>query len=126
MLTVWQPPIICNRVTDSLLQELDNNVSACGKTNAFHPVFYWSPPQNAECRLRLDSPAELNKLYPEFSAKSKYFPNYTNQLFESMELKNFRLLPGFPETQNTTELPVGIQKYFNQLGKYIDAYRPND
>jgi len=124
LLTVWQPPIICDRVTNSPLKEIDNNVYVRGKKNASHPLIYWSPADNEECRLRIDSPEVLNKLYPEFSSNSKYYPDYVCPLFQSQKLENYQLLSSFPGIEVAKELPAEIEELINQKGNYIGAFPP--
>jgi hypothetical protein len=58
------------------------------------PMILWSPVMNNTCIIGLNYPAELHKLYPEFSASSSLYSDYT--VFKSNELGNYRLLPEFP------------------------------
>jgi parallel beta-helix repeat protein len=124
LLYIWQPDSICNKVTGSQVSKLDFNVYVRGSNSLNMPLILWSPAKNNGCMATYDSPAELQKHYPEFSSHSKYLADYRGPLFKGFELGNYHLLSSFPESGVGTKLPSKISKLINQTGAYIGAYPP--
>jgi hypothetical protein len=90
-------------------------------------LMLWSPAADVNFQTKIDSPEGLNKLYPEFSAHSKYFPNYNGPLFKSSELGNYQLLQAFPGCGAATTLPSEIGNLLGRGEKeaqFTGAYPP--
>jgi parallel beta-helix repeat protein len=124
LLFVWQPESICDKINNSQLKELDYNMYVHTSNDTSNPLICWSPANNDNCRVTLDSPEALNKLHPEFSSHSKYFSNYSGPLFKSFELDNYHLLFDFSGSQTAAKLPPEIQKLIGQTKSYVGAYPP--
>lgn len=125
LLYVWQPSSLCDRVNNSQLKEIDYNFFVKENGAQKYPVILWSPYKNDNCRIMLDSPQELNKLYPAFSKNSKFYDNYLGPLFKGYQVGNYQLLQSFPDSFNASKLPQNISKYLSIKTKpYIGAYEP--
>jgi len=124
LLYVWQPVSICDKITNSQLNQLDHNVYVRGSNTKSNPLILWSPAKNEKCMLTFKSPEELQKFYPEFSLHSRYFPNYNRPIFKSFELGNYQLLKTFRESGTGTQLPSVVSKLLGKSRHYIGAYPP--
>jgi parallel beta-helix repeat protein len=123
LLYVWQSSAICGKITDSQLKELDYNMYVRAGSGDIQLIL-WSPVQNEKCRLSFNSLEGLRKLHPEFSAHSRYFPDYNSSLFRSPELDNYELLLAFPGSVAGTKIPGEVSKLLGQTEKYVGAYPP--
>lgn len=105
------------------LTKLDHNVYVHQGNTASQPLISWSqaPQRN------LNSPEDLHKLRPEYSAHSQSFPNYDGPLFKCTELGNYELLKAFPGSSTGIAVPAEIQKITNQKRKSLfpGAYAPH-
>jgi hypothetical protein len=72
LLYVWQPASICDKASNSQLEQIDHNIYVRSSNSINTPLILWSPAKNNKCMVTFDSPEELHKLHPEFSAHSKY------------------------------------------------------
>ncbi|MGB8319778.1 MAG: right-handed parallel beta-helix repeat-containing protein [Ignavibacteriaceae bacterium] len=127
LLFIWQPESICDKINNSQLKELDYNIYVRTSDDTSGSLIYWSPAENNNCRVSLDSPEALHKLHPEFSSHSKYLLNYHGALFKSPELDDFHLLEEFPAANSGNQLPAEIGGQLNQYKTgehYIGAYPP--
>jgi parallel beta-helix repeat protein len=122
LLYVWQPASLCEKINTPQLKQLDYNMYVRGTNTSDYPLILWSPAINKDCRLSFKSLEELQKLYPEFSAQSRYFSDYNGPLFKSSDLGNYQLLETFPGFNLGTQLPSEIFKLTGQSKKYIGAY----
>lgn len=126
LLVFWQPEKLCERLNKPQVKQLDYNVYVRGGDKA-EPLILWSPAADVNCQTKFGSPEGLQKLYPEFSAHSRYFANYNGPLFKSPELGNYQLLQGFPGAEAATGLPEEISKLLGRGEKdarFIGAYPP--
>ncbi|MDE3059226.1 MAG: right-handed parallel beta-helix repeat-containing protein [Bacteroidota bacterium] len=127
LLFVWQPALLCSRLTKAELSRMDHNIYVRRGEKTLYPLIVWSPVANENCQTGFDSLESLRKLYPEFETNSRFFANYGGALFKSTELKNFRLLADFPGAELGTKLPEEIAKLLdhpkNESG-YVGAYAP--
>ena len=126
LLVFWQPEKLYERLNKPQVKQLDYNVYVRGGDKA-EPLILWSPAADVNCQTRFESPEGLQKLYPEFSAHSKYFANYSGPLFKSRELGNYQLLKGFPGATAATSLPAEISELLGRPKKdtrFIGAYPP--
>jgi hypothetical protein len=123
----WQPPALCQQLPKPLLKQLDHNVyvRAAEKTSA--PLILWSPAPGERCQAGFDSLESFHRVYPEFSANSRYYSNYDGPLFKSMELGNYQVLPTFPGLKSGTQLPGEIARLLGETsksGRYVGAFLP--
>ena len=125
LLYVWQPDKLCGMVTKPQLKQLDYNVYVRTPEDNSTSLIQWSTFKNNNCKtLYLNSVDELQKINPEYSVHSKYFPNYHGPLFKGIEVGNYQLLKSFPGSNDAAVLPPEISKLLGQTGKYIGAYPP--
>lgn len=124
LLYVWQPASLCERVNNSQLKQLDFNMYVRSSKKAAAPLILWSPTKNDKCLMSFESLEGLQKLYPEFSAHSRYYPDYNGPLFKSPELGNYQLLQAFPESDTGLLLPPDVSKLLRQSKSFIGAYPP--
>jgi parallel beta-helix repeat protein len=125
LLFVWQPDSICQQLPTPLLKQIDHNVYVRSIDKATAPLILWSPAPAGQCQARLESPNDLRTLYPQFSASSRYYANYSGPLFKSVELRNYQLLPTFPGARLGVELPLETRKMLGlskKDGHYVGAY----
>ncbi len=127
LLFVWQPASLCEKLDKPQLKQLDHNVYARGADKTSYPVILWSPASNENCQVGIESLENLRKLYPEFSANSRFYANYDGPLFKGMELGNYQILSAFAGSKLGVRLPAGISKLLGQSkkdGRYVGAYPP--
>ncbi|UCH13119.1 MAG: right-handed parallel beta-helix repeat-containing protein [Bacteroidales bacterium] len=127
LLFIWQTSSLCERLDKPMMKKLDYNVYVRDTNKNSRPLIYWSPAKNENCQLSFESPGDLNKQYPEFSAGSKYFANYDGPLFRSHELGNYHLLEEFSGSKAATSLPDKIRKllgYPKKGSRFVGAYPP--
>jgi parallel beta-helix repeat protein len=120
---VWQRNILCERLTKPQFKEVDYNVYVQTYDKRTLPMIIWGPAMNDTCILGFDTPADLNKLYPEFDAHSALFSDYN--VFKSSDLGNYQMIPGFPGAKAGSPLPDKIKvllKRPEQDVPYIGAY----
>jgi hypothetical protein len=123
LLSVWQPDTLCRIVTKPQLKQLDYNVYVRSSDYDTTALIQWSTFKNNDCKtLYLNSVGELQKISPEYSVHSSYFPDYHGPLFKGYELGDYQLLKTFPGSNNAAILPSGISKLLGQTGKYVGAY----
>ncbi|MBN1153839.1 right-handed parallel beta-helix repeat-containing protein [candidate division KSB1 bacterium] len=125
---VWQPEMLCERVTNSQLFTLDHNVYVRSKVENDNPIILWSPVQNDKCRLTFSSLEDFRKLQPKFATHSTYLKNYEGPLFKSVELGNYQLLPSFPSLKSGMPVPANIRTLLGSSPEkkaYVGAYPPS-
>jgi hypothetical protein len=123
LLFVWQRDILCEKLTQPQLKQMDNNVYVRNNDHPTFPAILWSPVKNDSCIIGFEDPSELNKMLPEFDANSQLFRNY--QVFKSYEMKNFQVIPQFPGAGKGAVLPENIKTLLNRQKKdvpFIGAY----
>jgi len=124
-LFVWQPASVCQQLPAPQLKQLDHNVYVRSVEKPASPLISWSPAPGEQCQAGFGSLEDFRKLYPQFSASSRSFENYTGPLFKSAELGNYQLLPSFAGAKSRKQLPPEVQKLLGQSRKvspYIGAY----
>jgi len=120
---VSQRKMLCDRLKEPQFAQIDNNVYVQNPSGRTMPLIVWSPAANENCIAALDSPAELNKLHPQFSAHSLFFTE--GSVFKSVNLGNYQLLPSFPGIKAASPLPADISALLSRPKKglpYIGAY----
>lgn len=123
LLFVWQRKVLCDKLKDPQFAQIDNNVYVQNPSGRTLPLILWSPAANENCVAALTSPAELNKLHPEFSAHSLFFTQ--GSVYKSSELGNYQLLSSFPGLKAASPLPADISTLLKRPKKglpYIGAY----
>ncbi len=124
-LFVWQRAMLCDRLRDPQFSVIDNNVYVKNGDRRAMPLILWSPAQEEQCIVALNSPAELNVRLPQFETKSILVTD--NQVFLSPELKNFRLLPSFAGNAAAAPVPQELWSSFRLKKKpipWVGAYPP--
>jgi len=122
LLFIWQPDILCERLTEPALKKLDHNVYVNKK--GFHPIIWLNQKLNGQCKTPCNTTAELNKAKSEYAANSKSLMNYKGPLFKSSHLGDYRLMNDFPGTRTATESPDFIYHLTgkNKERPYMGAY----
>jgi hypothetical protein len=123
LLFVWQRKILCEKLTRPQFKQIDYNVYVQSTHKRSLPMILWSPANNDSCIVGFESPAELHKLLPEFSANSELYKDYS--LFKSNELANYQLLPTFPGARIAAPIPADISLLLKRPKKdvpYTGAY----
>jgi hypothetical protein len=110
---VWQPDTLCKTLNTFQLEKLDYNVYVRTIHLTSLPLISWNALHNDSCNINLNSPAELNKLYPQFSTNSKFFDDYKLPLFIDNGNDKFRLSKDFPGRDLGVVPPVNISKLLN-------------
>jgi hypothetical protein len=124
LLSVWERDALCGMVTKPQIKQLDYNVYVRTSEAGTAPLIQWSSFENNCETLSLESPEEVQKLNPGFSAHSKYFADYNGPLFKGSQLDNYQLLKKFPAASSATKLPDKISKLLEQTKQYVGAYPP--
>ena len=124
LLYVWQPDVLCRIVTKPQLKQLDYNVYARDLGYNTPALIKWCTYNNNCETMFLNSVNEVQKINPEYSVHSNYFPNYQGPLFKGIEIGNYQILKSFPGLNNVTTLPPKISQLLGQKEKYIGAYPP--
>jgi hypothetical protein len=124
LLYVWQPALLCDKVTNLQLKELDNNIYVREPGTSGYPFILWSPVKNEKCQQLFKSFGEFQKFLPEFSKQSHYLPDYTGALFKSVELGIFQPLKEFSSVNPGRQLPAEIGKLLGVTKEYIGAFPP--
>jgi hypothetical protein len=122
LLFIWQPEMMCQQLKVPALAKLDNNVYVNeGETR---PIIWLSQALNDKCQTPFNTPAELNKIKPDYESKSLSFTNYMGPLFKGSHLGNYQLMPIFSKIKIATELPDPIKKILgiSKEAPYFGAY----
>ncbi len=123
LLYVWQRRMLCEKLPNPQLKQLDYNVYVQNTRRKSTPMILWSPARNDTCIIGLGSPVDLNRIHPEFSAHSTFYTDYN--VFKSIELGNYQLIPIFPGAKAASALPLEISFLLKRPKKdvpYIGAY----
>lgn len=127
LLFVWQPASVCGQLAKPELSKFDHNVYVRNANRTEYSLILWSPAQNDTCQVGFDSPESVSKLYPEFESDSRAYTGYSNSVFKSAVLHNYRLLPEFPGVKLGTKLPKDVAAFLEKSGAeetYVGAYPP--
>jgi len=126
-LFVWQRALLCNKLIDPQLKQIDYNAYISKTDYSSFPMILWSPALNDSCQLAFKSLDDFRKIYPDFSVHSSQYSNYNGPLFKGKELNNFQLLSAFPSSKMGLKPPADIRKLLDQsldVNQYIGAYPP--
>lgn len=123
LMTVWQSPLVCERVKGTPFNQIENNVYVRSKSYDYSPVLWWAPANNDKCCMPIGNPSELNDLYAGHGANSIFLDNYEGAVFKSPQLHNFELLPHFTEAAGEAKIPSDVKKLINRnKEKGVGAY----
>ena len=103
-----QTKVLCGKLTRPQVARLDGNVYVRGGNNGDRSLIVWSPADGENCTTEFKSPAELNRVHPEFEARSRSLENYAGSVFKSPELKHFALAND-SAGEVTDTLPAKVQ-----------------
>ncbi len=126
LLFVWQRPMLCDKLTKPQFKQIDNNVYVQNTNKKTLYNILWSPVKNDTCIIGFNTPAELNKLHPEFEAGSRFYADY--DVFRSRYLGNYKLVSEFPGVKTATAMPAEISLLLKRSKKdlpYVGAYPMN-
>lgn len=127
LMLVWQPPVLCEKLNQSPLKQYDYNVYVRNAGSDFKTIVFWSPADNKECQVSVESTGGLQKLFSGSSSHSKYFEGFNLPLFKSVELGNYQLIQEFPGAKNGTKLPLEVEKLLGlkKYTPYVGAFPIN-
>ena len=123
LLFAWQRNILCEKLKEPQFAMIDNNVYVQSHGSRTTPLILWSPAANDNCITGLDSPADLNRLYPKFSAHSLLCTDCS--VFKSLDLGDYHPLPSFPGKKAAAPMPADISLLLKRPRKdvpYVGAY----
>lgn len=127
LLYVWQPALLCDKLTQPQLKTLDYNFYVRKSNQNENTLILWSPIKNERCQIALKNLDELKNLHPQFENHSKYYNDYNFPLFKSLELGDYRILSSFPDAYSGMNLDVNVKKIIKRSKEsknYIGAYPP--
>jgi hypothetical protein len=118
-LFVWQREALCDDLKELTISQLNNNVYV--KENSVQPLIWFHQSLNGNCKTAFDSPTELHKVLPSYSANSTSLINYTGPLFKGSHVKNYKILKNFSSGTMAAGLPKYIKKYRSKatIGAYV-------
>lgn len=105
LLLVTQSEKVRGRLSDSQLAALDGNFYARRTSGPVQPLIAWGPVPPKNDSVDLFAPVELTRLHPEFATNDRAFADYYGPLFESVELKRFKVLADSPAKRTGVKLP---------------------
>lgn len=121
-ISVGQHQDLCDKLKDPQLKQMDYNVIVRDSKSNFNILANWGPSKTAGgtagCDESIVTIEDLNNLLGMSSAHNQVFSHLNLQVFQSRELSNYQLLPGFSDTRTATALPVDIQKLLGLTVKY--------
>jgi hypothetical protein len=126
LLQIQQTPPSFERFKQPQMKKLDYNAYARRENPNPQPLITWTPDPATNGTRELNSPEDLHKLLPEYSANSKVFANYYGPLFKSSILGNYQLLQAFPGSTAASPLPDEIRETLNwkQGSRFPGAFPP--
>jgi parallel beta-helix repeat protein len=114
LMLVGQHPGLCGKLRDSQLKQMDYNVMVRDPESPEKILVRWSPsdtPGNqSNCETTVETLDALKKVFDGSSTNSQYYSDLNLQVFQSRELGNYQLLPGFKGAKAATVLPTPVQK----------------
>lgn len=108
LLLVWQPAVLCEKLSETPLKQFDNNVFV-KQNEAYKTLAFWSPSKAQNCQTEIKTLAELQQLSGA-AVKSQLLEGKHLPLFKSEIIKNYRLLNEFPGKTAATEVPANVKK----------------
>lgn len=114
LLTVWQSENVCEIATGTPFTQIENNIYVKNNTGKETPIMYFSPANNNNCQVAIDSFDELEKMHPGHEKNSVYLENYAGSIFKSSELGNFEILPNFDIVKNQADIPADVKQLIHR------------
>jgi len=108
LLLVWQPAVLCEKLSETPLKHFDNNVFV-KQNDSYKTLAFWSPSKAENCQSEIKTLDELKNLSGA-STKSQYLEGKHLPLFKCAHLENYKLLDEFPGKTAATETPVNVKK----------------
>lgn len=110
LLRFEQTKALCGRLTQPQVKFLDANVYLRQGDPDPVPLMVWSPAAGDNCTVTFDTPAELQKLHPEFEAHGRYFGSYNGAVIQSPELHRYELIRPSVVAPAADSLPSEIRE----------------
>jgi len=95
LLNISQEDVLTGTLTDAPLSAVDYNVYV-RQGPSTEPIASWCPARSNGGNVAYASVKDLGREDPALSVHDLELPGYDGQVFQSAELGNFLLLPGFP------------------------------
>ncbi len=108
LLLVWQPAVLCEKLSETPLKQFDNNVFV-KQNDSYKTLAFWSPSKAENCQSEIKTLNELKNLSGA-SVKSLVLEGRHLPLFKSAVLDNYKLLDEFPGKTTATEIPANVKK----------------
>lgn len=108
LLLVWQPAVLCEKLSETPLKQFDNNVLV-KQNEAYKTLAFWSPSKVHNCQTEIKTLAELQQLSGA-AGKSQLLEGKHLPLFKSTVIKNYQLLNEFPVKATAAEIPANVKK----------------
>lgn len=108
LLLVWQPAVLCEKLSETPLKQFDNNVFV-KQNDTYKTLAFWSPSKAQNCQTEIKTLAELQQLSGA-AAKSQLLEGKHLPLFKSAVIKNYQLLDEFPGKATAAEIPSNVKK----------------
>ncbi|MBN1819518.1 MAG: right-handed parallel beta-helix repeat-containing protein [Prolixibacteraceae bacterium] len=124
LLLVWQPAVLCERLNESPLKQFDHNVFIQSTESNYNTLAFWSPFQNEQCQIEVNSLDKLKDVSGD-NANSLFYTENHMPLFKSTILKNFVVVKDFEGNRAATQLPEKVKKLIglsNGNGNFVGAY----
>jgi parallel beta-helix repeat protein len=123
LLLVWQPAVLCEKLSETPLKQFDNNVFV-KQNDSYKTLAFWSPSKAENCQSEIKSLAEL-KSFSGAAVKSLVIEGKHLPLFRSAILNNYQLLDEFPGKTTATEIPANVKKLMGTAADtkgFVGAY----
>jgi hypothetical protein len=109
LLYVWQPSEMCERLNKPTLKSFDHNVYIKISQEENPVIALWSPADNEDCQIKISDPAELNALYEDFEAGSKFYNGYDGVLFSGVDPMNVEVSSEFEGHNVSADIPENVK-----------------
>jgi hypothetical protein len=123
LLLVWQPAVLCEKLSETPLKQFDNNVFV-KQNEAYKTLAFWSPSKAQNCQTEIKTLAELQQLSGA-AGKTQLLEGKHLPVFKSAAIKNYQLLDEFPGKVTATEIPVNVKKLMGipaETKGFVGAY----
>ncbi len=110
LLRVEQARSQCGKLTRPAVTRVDGNVYIRSGAAASRNLLVWTTAEANNCVVELKTPAELQKLAPEFEAHSQVIPLPLRSVFRSPELAHYELIRSLGDS---VPLPPEAQQLLN-------------
>ncbi len=124
LLLVWQPAVLCEKLSETPLKQFDNNVFVKQNDN-YKTLAFWSPSKAENCQSEIKTIDELKNISGA-ATNSQYLEGKHLPLFKSTVIKNYQLLDEFPGRTATTETPANVKKLMGipaDTKGFVGAYK---